>query len=70
MPSSNTSRVNGGTPSWFKMIVAGGYLTLFAISYIYDMISTEYVIDGRVYGVMVIIVGSIFGGEAVKGMRK
>lgn len=57
-------------PPWFMLGTAGVVLTLFAVSYVVDMFSANYEVPPGVYGLVTIVVGSIVGSEAVKGIRK
>lgn len=57
-------------PPWFLLAVATVLLTMFAASYIVDMFSTKYEVPAGIYGIVIIIVGGIYGSETVKGLRK
>jgi hypothetical protein len=57
-------------PSWFRLTVASVLLALFSISYIKDMTDIHYEVPAPTYGLVLLIVGAIFGTEAVKGMRR
>lgn len=45
-------------------------MTLFAVSYLIDIFSTSYEVPAAVYGLVTIVVGSVVGSEAVKGLKR
>lgn len=73
VPSAKPSSVRNhkeAFPSWFRLTVASVMLGLFSVSYIRDMMSVDYEVPAPTYGLVLLIVGAIFGTEAVKGMRR
>lgn len=65
-----TRRYTDPVPSWFLLIVASVLLGMFVVSYVYSLFNTNYTVPGPIYGIVIIIVGYIFGSEAVKGMKR
>ena len=57
-------------PLWFKLGVATVLLLLFAGSYLFDLFNAEYEVPAAMYPVVLLVVGFIYGTEAVKGMAR
>lgn len=62
--------MTGVVPLWFKLTVAMILLTLFSVSFLWDMVSDEYEVPAAMYPVVLFPIGYIFGSEAVKGMAR
>lgn len=57
-------------PPWFMLGTSALVMTLFAVSYLIDIFSTSYEVPAGVYGLVTIVVGSVVGSEAVKGLKR
>lgn len=57
-------------PTWFRLAFATVLLILFSISYVVDILSEKYQVPGAFYPIMAIIVGAMYGSEALKGMKR
>lgn len=67
-PSKKRYTNGSGIPPWFRLVWASILLAVFVASYIKDMTDVNYEVPGGIYAIVVVVVGFIFGAEAVKGM--